>query len=669
MSASFYAKNAPACSSPAQSTACGSPFDLKIAPRTNNHRSHTAEKGYRNMGNIESSFFYERPPKEEVLRERVQSPYMEGRKNNNYINPTFHSSIFINQTMQIQRSKTPDVRGLRRSSHAETSQNTGDIRCVTTQTPREAVRPVQIQEAPAAINHAEDLRPVEVHEKNQPLLRKRSVVETSHNHAAEPEFNGSRKQLQSSKSEAWLDVCTGCHNWNLADEVTNARRKEREAERELERSVLELNSQLLRADQEKERARKELVVETSNKNYDAFSQKRQRDSSAEGKYNGDYNVDIKPHNKNLAAESLKCLQRYQSMMDKMYEASTKKNEQRRTELGSSQLQNRNAISRNEYSKVEEKKSGTHVKWDLGTGQSLFDKINNHADGAESHRAYERRKASEHNCKTGLEQKETRKKSPLDVPESPFKTSSAGFEKSTEGKSILDKMYQSSLDYWKKQKQNLSNNSQFNKSNSALRKSRREFDDDFDGGYTSPVGRTPAAEYKNGTKQSLLDKINDADQQSAGLRQSRTRDCSRHNKSQGFFEENAKLKTNLETYYNSPTKKVGQTHEVESAGWTEDNKGVFHKINESSALLDHNRRLQLSETGSKLKQQMAEGSHKKKEQQIRDKNFREEALLVCSHKANLMYCNLCNRKVPMNKITKVVADYNKLIKNRQQRSRK
>ena len=138
-----------------------------------------------------------------------------------------------------------------------------------------------------------------------------------------------RKQLQSSKSESLLNVCTGCHNWNLADETTHNRRKEKEAERELERAVLELNSQLLRCDQEKEKARKELVVDTSNKNYNNFTQKRQRDSSAEGRNNGDYNVDIKLNNTSVASESMKCLQRYQSMMDKMYDASAKKAELRK----------------------------------------------------------------------------------------------------------------------------------------------------------------------------------------------------------------------------------------------------------------------------------------------------------------------------------------------------
>jgi len=666
MSASYYAKNGPSHSPALQSTACGSPLDFKPSHRVG-QRSMTAERGFRNMGNIESSFFYERAPKEELLRETVQSPYLEGKKNNNYVNPTFHSSFFLNQSMELQRSKTPDVRTLRRPSNVGNSQNTASVKCLTTQTPREVVHPVQIVEAPA-VSHFEELKPVETVERRQQPSRKRSVVEESVRNTDDNQFNEQRRQLQSSKSESWLNVCNGCHNFNLADETTHNRRKEKDAERELERAVLELNSQLLRGDQEKERARKELVVETSNKNYNNFTQKRQRDSSAEGRNNGDYNVDIKLNNTSVASESMKCLQRYQSMMDKMYDASTKKAEQRKTELGSGQLHNRNAISRNEHVKAEEKKSATHVKWNLGDGKSLFDKINDQAADNESHRAYEKRRASEYNCQTGSAQKETRKKSPLDVPESPFKVSSAGFEKSTEGKSILDKMYQSSLDYWKKQKQNLTNNSQTNKSASALRKSRqqRDFHDEFDREYTSPVGRNPAAEYRNEHKASFVDKINDNDLHSAGLRNNRTRDCSSHNKTKSFVEHNTTVKPNLEAYYNSPTKKVGQTYEIESAGWTNNNKGVFHKIDKSSAQLNENRKQQLSETGSKIKQQIAEGSNKKKEQQVKDKNFREEALLVCSHKANLMYCNLCNRKVPMNKITKVVADYNKMIKNRQQR---
>ena len=116
MSASYYAKNGQSYSPALQSeltppffltflgTACGSPLDFKPSHRTG-QRSMTAKRGFRNMGNIESSFFYERAPKEEILREAVQSPYLEGKKNGNYVNPTFHSSAFLNQSMELQRSK------------------------------------------------------------------------------------------------------------------------------------------------------------------------------------------------------------------------------------------------------------------------------------------------------------------------------------------------------------------------------------------------------------------------------------------------------------------------------------------------------------------------------------------------------------------------------------
>ena len=60
-----------------------------------------------------------------------------------------------------------------------------------------------------------------------------------------------------------------------------------------------------------------------------------------------------------------------------------------------------------------------------------------------------------------------------------------------------------------------------------------------------------------------------------------------------------MKPNLEVYYNSPTKKVGQTYEIESAGWTNNNRGVLHKIDQSSAQLNENRKVSLMMRNERL----------------------------------------------------------------------
>lgn len=98
-------------------------------------RSHTTEKGFRHIDLQEHGYTFERPTKNDALKEAVQSPYLNGRKNNNYKNPTFHSSFTLNQSVEIQRSRTPEAQTLRRASIA--SQSTSNLRVLSSITPRE----------------------------------------------------------------------------------------------------------------------------------------------------------------------------------------------------------------------------------------------------------------------------------------------------------------------------------------------------------------------------------------------------------------------------------------------------------------------------------------------------------------------------------------------------
>jgi len=214
------------------------------------------------------------------------------------------------------------------------------------------------------------------------------------------------------------------------------------------------------------------------------------------------------------------------------------------------------------------------------------------------------------------------------------------ERSGNGKSLLDKMYQSSLSYWKKQKEGLKDSSRFNKESSAKKPMEREAD------ATMNV-------------KSLLDVIHKGDDRSRSRRMERTQDCSGFNREQLLSEEKLKLKTKtIENYYKSLSKKVGDCDAVDYDGWTNGSTGVMHKINSTSQKLDQDRKVQLLNVGYKIKQQMEETTQKKREEDTKQRNFKETPLLVCSHKANLMYCNICNRKVPSNKISKVMADYAK-----------
>ena len=164
--------------------------------------------------------------------------------------------------------------------------------------------------------------------------------------------------------------------------------------------------------------------------------------------------------------------------------------------------------------------------------------------------------------------------------------------------------------------------------------------------------------------SLLDNIHSADERSQMRMRDNVRECSGYNRSHGLNEESNKMKANtMENYYKSPAKKVGNQSDVDYDQWTNQNTGVLRKINGDAEKLEQDRRIQLSQVGFTIKQQMEESAQRKREEQVKERNFKERHLLVCSHNANLMYCGICNRKVPMNKISKIIADYNKLAKHR------
>jgi len=617
----------------------------------NIRRSHTAERSFRKMDPLESSFHYEKPPKNEALREIIQSPYINGRKNENYINPSFYSSTFMNQSMELQRGRVRESLSKERSNSLANSKSIGNLKSV------QNVLPVEVTEVPKQNlpprEEVNEIRPVQTDQKT--LARNASVkkveIKVEREHPIESKIEATSQQ----SADDYLNVCDGCYNWNMANESAEKRKKSRITDLEIEKAVLDHNRHLLKADKEREQARKEAIVSASRSNYENFSQRKSRMASRD-RVDADEDLDIKPQNKRLAAESLRSLQRYQSMLDKMYEQSVKKINDRKHELNQSQHHNRKMISKNEEARNEEKEKHTHVNFNIGNEKSMLDRIHDNSNGYSNMQAYERRRASEYNSKAGGESKKYRNYSPAGPIQDPFKRDTTDLEDAGNGKSILDKMYQSSMEYWRRQKDGLKESSKANKDVGANKFNRKGSEE-----------QEALSSYRSGQKKNgrnLLDMIYSSDEKGLAYRKNGVKECANYNKDQGYAEERELLKAKtLESYYKSPSRKVGDGVNIDYDRWTHENSGVFSKINAAVEKLEQERKVQIHNAGYSLKQQIDETVQRKKEEIYKDKTFRETPLLVCSHKANLMYCNICNRKVPMNKISKIIGDYKKMMKNR------
>jgi len=275
------------------------------------------------MDPLESSFHYEKPPKSEALKEIIQSPYINGRKNGNYINPTYFSSSFLNQSMELQRGRTRDDNSRERSNSLANSKSIGSLKTgqnlltkEVTEAPKQNLPPRE---------EFNEIRPVPVQNEQKTIARNASVkkVEIKFEREQPQPITNVNEPASQQSAEDYVNVCDGCYNWNLAQEGADKRKKSRVADLEMERLVLDHNRLLLKAEKEREEVRKEAIVSASRSNYDNFTQRKSRMASKE-RYDANDDLEIKIQNKKLAAESLRSLQRYQSMLDRMYEQSVKK---------------------------------------------------------------------------------------------------------------------------------------------------------------------------------------------------------------------------------------------------------------------------------------------------------------------------------------------------------
>lgn len=85
------------------------------------------------------AFHYERACRDGETREAIQSPYLNGKKNKEYLNPTFHSSIFLNDNMALRRAKTPEARESRAFNPLVQSTTAASFRRLHEETPRDDV--------------------------------------------------------------------------------------------------------------------------------------------------------------------------------------------------------------------------------------------------------------------------------------------------------------------------------------------------------------------------------------------------------------------------------------------------------------------------------------------------------------------------------------------------
>ena len=380
----------------------------------------------------------------------------------------------MNQSMELHRPrlaerKTEAPKLQRSHSQVNTRTPTAaiDIQAVTQPTvvtPRDAEITRKTEFTPRTNKNNTDASP-KFTEPLQPATfgrRKSSVRGTE---SQRDQAINERERLVEAAIDKYLEVCNDCYNADAAHENNDRRRKERQAEVELERAVMEYNNQLLRAEKEHQQVRKEAVQNASNSNFETFKERKARLASRERDVDED--VALKPHTKSLAAESLRSLQRYQSILDKMYDNSTRKIDERKNDLRQSQQHNKNMIYRNEESRAEDKQNHTLVNFKVNTDKSMLDRIHDNENNYMDAKAMERRRASEYNHRTGAQRNASRHASPMELQyEDPFKQSGDEYERNNEGRGMLDKMYQSSMEYWKRQQQDLKEGSHANRVTSA-----------------------------------------------------------------------------------------------------------------------------------------------------------------------------------------------------------
>jgi len=616
------------------------------------------------MNPLESSFNYDRPVRDESTREALQTPYINGRKNVNYINPTYQSTSIFNSNLEAQRTEALS-RGRGRNLERAASQNNmrsasmanfSTVEPVTDRPQTTHNKRVEINES---ICNPVELRPSQsVKNINTAPNETRESRRTSDIAPAGIIRNRDNSRVHSitprNENIQELNVCDGCVNWQLAEETKERNLSSRRANLELENKILERNSAAQRIQKEIEERHRGQVVDTSRANFDTFKEKAQRKASRE---RGEEDVELKVNtDKTVAAESLRSLQRYQSMLDKMYETSVKKIGERKAELKKSQSHNKDMISRN-IETTTPKGSVRQSDFHHQGNKSLLDAMYEASSSLTKSQANERRRASEYNYQTSERRERSRMYSPAGPIQDPFKPNTEALEESGVGNSVLDKMFYNSMDYWRKAKTGTFESSRSNREVSAGRRARAKEGHDF-------VNEEWSG-YKRGWKEdgnSMLDSVYTSDQKGLSYRKYINQECSSYNRESGFSPEKQQLK-NLEFYYKSPTKKVNDRDAHDYDHWTRKEAGVFAKIEAATDRLERDRRDQYATLGGSIKQQMADNTAQKTYEIAQNKNFKETPLLVCAHKNNVMYCNVCNRKVPMNKISKIVGEYQKLMRGR------
>jgi len=253
------------------------------------------EQGYRKINFIESGYTYDRSGNPD----RVLSPYMNGKKNSLFLNPSLYTSDELKKSSEIKAKITPYGTALT-SQEMNTARklNFGD-------------KPIQPQPQPEQRVHTEGAKPtreetVPVHVvKTEPRENEMKLPDGTISNVFLPQTpeqpNGKNKDITptkvdktsqqdktplSKKSNAksgdstpqneFINVCEGCFNKGLMTEQKERERMQRLMELELERQALNYDHYLYRTQLTQEKNRKDALKRISDENHAMMTVKKDR---------------------------------------------------------------------------------------------------------------------------------------------------------------------------------------------------------------------------------------------------------------------------------------------------------------------------------------------------------------------------------------------------------
>lgn len=269
--------------------------------------SRTASKGndqgYRKINFVESGYTYEHA-KNPDQRFHVVSPYMNGKKNSLFLNPSLYTSSELQKTGDVKAKITPygTSRNPHETStarklhfderpapvvqnqrvHTEVAKAPSDDRVIKTEARENEMKipdgsinnniflPKNSQ---AALPKAKDITPVNTNKT--PNVDKSPKLEVK---------NNEKKSSEQSPTNEFINICDGCFNKELMTEQQMMHEQQRLKELELERQALNYDHYLYRTQLTAEKHRKEAIKRISDANHEAMTVKKQSIHDRLGEY-------------------------------------------------------------------------------------------------------------------------------------------------------------------------------------------------------------------------------------------------------------------------------------------------------------------------------------------------------------------------------------------------